>query len=408
MVLWVFWSYGIELWGIAPLLAFLSPEKRCGKTSLLSLLACLLDRALLTSNTSASAIFRVVEAARPTLIIDEMDSYMETDEALRGILNSGHTKTAAKVIRVQGEQLEVKEFSTWCPKILAAIGTLPDTIIDRSVVIRMKRRTPDESIEKLRWAGRAGAHLRGDLKRLAAQCKRWVMDHTEDLMAANPTLPDALNDRAADNWYPLLSIAIVLGNGWPDRATSAAHSLNGGNHIDSDSIKTQLLQDIRAIINDLEDSKSVWSQNLCDRLAVLEERPWGEWSKGKPMTQTQLARQLRPFGVLSRDIRLGNEVKKGYEIEALLEVFTRYISPCPEENDVSKRDNATKQPRNVDSSLFQGATGEECRGSENPQNASLGKDCSGVANQNKEIVRERMKSEAFVVVEEREVLDLDL
>jgi hypothetical protein len=385
VVLWIFWSYAFELWGIAPMLAFLSPEKRCGKTSLLSLLANLLDRALLASNVSAAAIFRVIESSKPTLIVDEMDTFTDADEALRGILNCGHTKAGAKVIRVQGESFVVKVFSTWCPKVLAAIGALPDTIVDRSIVIPMKRRLPGESIAKLRWAGRDGRTLHEDLRRLAGQCKRWVTDHADALTAATPGLPDTLNDRAADNWYPLFSIAAVLGGAWPERAAAAALLLSGGDLTESDSIRAQLLRDIQTVICDLADAGSVWSQDLVDRLVLLEERPWGEWRHGKPMSSSQLARQLRPFGVLSRDIKWGGQVKKGYLFCDLSDACARYLCPPPQENQVSNRYRATSLSGSGDSSLFQSATLGAGSGLENTRNPALGAESSAVADQNLEI-----------------------
>lgn len=390
VVLWVLWAYGFALWSIAPILAFLSPEKRCGKTSLLSLLARLLDRALLTSNTSAAAIFRVIEAMKPTLLVDEMDSFMEADEALRGILNSGHTKAAAKVIRVQGEQLEVKVFSTWCPKILAAIGTLPDTITDRAIVIHMKRRKAGESIEHLRWAGTGGTAFQSQLKRLAGGCKRWMTDHADALATATPGLPDALHDRAADNWHPLFSIASVLGGPWLDRATAAALALSGGDLAETDSIKAQLLRDIQTVIMDLAGAEGIWSQDLVDRLVSMEERPWSEWRNGKAMTTNQLARQLRPFGVFSKDVRRDDTVRKGYLTEHLEDAFSRYISSPNPENPISKRDTATTCSQSGEPSLFQSATEGACSVSKNAQNPAPAAQCSGVADQDTEIEAEEI------------------
>src|SRR5262249_56535922 len=88
--LWVVHTYLLDCFCISPRLAITSPEKGCGKTTLLDVLSCVVMRPLATANATASAIFRVVETQRPTLLIDEADTFLSESEELRGILNSGH------------------------------------------------------------------------------------------------------------------------------------------------------------------------------------------------------------------------------------------------------------------------------------------------------------------------------
>ena len=77
-----------------------SPEKRCGKTTLLSVLSELVSRPVVAANISSPAFFRVIEEARPTWLIDEADTWLQGNEMLRGILNSGYTRKTAFVVRV--------------------------------------------------------------------------------------------------------------------------------------------------------------------------------------------------------------------------------------------------------------------------------------------------------------------
>lgn len=165
--LWVVWSWLIDRFDIAPRLAVLSPEKRCGKTTLLEIIDCLVPRALLVSGITPSAIFRVIEAAKPTLLIDEADTFTEGNEELRGILNSGHTRTSATIVRTVGDSFEPRAFSTWCPMVLAAIGVLPGTVEDRSIVIPMQRKAPGESVLPFPRSGRRATALRAELNTLA-------------------------------------------------------------------------------------------------------------------------------------------------------------------------------------------------------------------------------------------------
>lgn len=381
VALWVVWSYSIDLFDIAPRLAVLSPEKRCGKTTLLEIVSCLAPRPLLVSGITPSAIFRTIEAAKPTLLIDEADTFTDGNEELRGILNSGHTRASACIIRTVGDNFEPWAFSTWCPMVLAAIGALPGTVEDRAIVIPMQRKAPGESVAPFPRSGTRAAALRAELHRLAQRIKRWTDDHASALAETEPVIPAELHDRAGDNWRPLLAIAEQIGGEWPERARKAAMGLSGAASTDGESIKVQLLGDIKAAFETKECDRFA-SQELCDELVAMEERPWSEWKKGKPISPAQLARLLKPFGVSSRNLKQPDDsVLKGYLLTDFEDAFTRYL-PSSTENPVSKRYPATSRSQSGDSSLFQSATAEAGSVSENARNPAPDAASSAVADQN--------------------------
>jgi hypothetical protein len=128
--LWTVHAHALEAAGASPLLTLTSPEKRCGKTTMLLLLARLVPRALLSSNISPASLFRIVERYSPTLLVDEADSFLRDNEELRGILNSGHTRDAAFVVRTVGDEHEPRRFSTWAPKAVALIGRLQSNVVN--------------------------------------------------------------------------------------------------------------------------------------------------------------------------------------------------------------------------------------------------------------------------------------
>ena len=113
VALWIAFTWLIDRVDVAPLLVITAPEKRCGKSQLLSLVGFLSFRPLPASNISSAAVFRVVEAHAPTLLLDEADTFMKENEELRGVVNSGHTRQSAFVIRTVGDEHEPKRFSTW-------------------------------------------------------------------------------------------------------------------------------------------------------------------------------------------------------------------------------------------------------------------------------------------------------
>ena len=228
IALWIIRAHCDDAFSISPRLAILSPVKRCGKTTLLEIIAKLLPRPLPTSNVTASVIFRVIEKLHPSLLIDEADSFMRENEELRGIVNSGHRRNSATVLRNVGDDHEPRSFSTWSPMVIAAIGTLPDTIEDRSIVMSMRRKQPGEKVQGIRWNSRHGETVTGHLQTVARALARWSFDHTHKLKDIDPAIPNGLHDRAADNWSPLLTIANAIGGPWIEQANAAAVALSTG------------------------------------------------------------------------------------------------------------------------------------------------------------------------------------
>jgi putative DNA primase/helicase len=283
--LWVLHAWTMDAGDISPLMMLVSPTKRCGKTTVLIVLYFLTPRSELASNITASALFRYIEDVRPTLLVDEADSFVRDNEELRGILNSGHTKAAANVIRNVDHR--PRRFSTWAPKAIATIGTLAETLEDRSVIVRLQRKAPGATVERLHRRDSA------EFAALRSQAARWAGDNFDKLSYRDPIMPE-LNDRAADNWQPLLAIADVAGGTWPEEARRAACLLSGEEQ--DGAIGVELLRDIRSAFGN---DDVIRSCDLVAKLTADPERPWTEWKHGRPLTQKQLAGLLAPFHIIS-------------------------------------------------------------------------------------------------------------
>lgn len=315
MALWVLHAWAIDAAYVSPFLMFTSPVMRCGKSTALALLYRTGPRTARASNITPSAIFRYIETYHPTLIIDEADTFARDDEAMRGILNSGHTRDTACVIRCEGEDNRPKEFSTWAPKVIAGIGKLAATLHDRSITIAMRRKMPSERVAKLR------AQDTDAFVMLRRKALRWTGDNLEQLKAARPKIPEVLNDRAADNWEPLLAIAELAGGEWPTLAQNAATALS--KDVDGDTIKTQLLVDIRTAFGNLE---QITTKALVEALIADESKPWGAFGKaGKPITGHAIARLLKDFGIRPGDIWIEGASARGYRRSALAEAWDLYV-----------------------------------------------------------------------------------
>lgn len=332
IALWIIHAYALAATFISPLLALVSPQRRCGKTTALDVVGALVPRKLPASNISPAALYRTVEMVQPTLLVDEGDTFLANNDDLRGILNAGHTRSTAIVIRTVGDDHEPRQFSTWCPKLIAMIGKLTDTLEDRSIVISMRRRAPGEKIERLRRD-----RIDRELEPLRSKAFRWAADHAKDLADAEPSVPEELNDRAQDNWRPLLAIADAIGGEWPKKAREAALALNGGSEDGDPSAAVQLLADIRQLFDERGDDQ-IPSDVIVSALNNLEDRPWPEWSKGRPLSKTAMANLLRPFGVRPRTIRYGSETPRGYRLADFTDAFSRYLPSQPQQPQQARND----------------------------------------------------------------------
>jgi putative DNA primase/helicase len=332
LALWVLHTWTFNAGEISPFMVLVSPVKRCGKTSVLILLYYLTPKSELASNISPTAIFRYIEETRPTLLIDEADSFVKDNEELRGILNSGHTKAAANVIRnveINGEH-KPRRYSTWAPKAVAAIGGLADTLEDRGIRVLLQRKPPGAKVERLR---------RRDNEWFAAlrnQAARWAADNFDRLGDPDPKVPEALNDRAADNWRLLLAIADLAGGDWPTRAREAACLLSG--EAPTDAMGIELLKDIRAAFGDDDEIRSA---DLITKLTADPERPWAEWKQGRPLSQKQLGSLLKPFCIISATVHPpGLAHGKGYRRGDFKEAWNVY---CPRQNTPFPQSEACKR-----------------------------------------------------------------
>jgi hypothetical protein len=327
ITLWIVNTYTFDLFEVSPYLALNSPLKRCGKTRTFKFIGALANRPLPASNTSNAVIYRVIEEHKPTLLMDEAETYVFKSEEIRGILNSGHTRNAAWVLRCAGADFEPARFSTWCPKAFAMIGQLPSTLEDRSIVIPMRRKGKEEVIEAI-----PQGRLEAWASEISSQIVRWVQEHEAELREAAPKRHSALHDRANDNWSPLFAIADLAGGKWPERARASAVALQTTSGSEGYDNTTQLLEDIRGILSEARFER-VSSEALAMRLGEMEDRPWAEWKGGRPITAAQLAQLLKPFKVGPKKMRISSykEPVRGYETAWFEPIFSAYLPPKVEQ-----------------------------------------------------------------------------
>lgn len=352
--LWAAVTHCLPAFECAPRLVMSSPQKRCGKTRSLEIIAGVSHSPLVTVNATVAAIFRSLnESHPPTLIIDEADTLFGTKRAaeqhedLRALLNAGHQR-GRPALRCVGPLQIPTEFSTFAMVAMAGIGMLPDTIRDRAININMRRRASGERVAQFR-SRRDGPVLDQLRQRLA----EWAGARIDELSAAEPEMP--VEDRAADTFEPLVAVADAAGGHWPATARAACQALvEAADEADQDrSHGVRLLADIKDIFTDHRVS-FLPSQQLVNGLRGIDESPWGDFE----LSRSKLSYRLNEFGIKTRHNAAGTA--RGYRLEDFKDAFCRYTrqipsepsesqvkngltSDVPEGSDISKRQTGSKR-----------------------------------------------------------------
>jgi hypothetical protein len=326
LAVWAVATYFYQEFEVFPYLHVTSPVKGCGKTQLGKALCSVAANPLLLSGVpSEASLFRTVDSGEYTIVMDEIEALRnrnnDRSQAVLSILNSGYKK-GAFVIRADGPRHETVRYATYCPKVLIGIGSIPDTVRDRSIVVPMRRKKAGDTVG--RWlekrAKKQSEPLRESLRAISQARRGEVLEVYENL----PELTE-LSDRDEEIWQPLFAVCAVLA---PDRLPElkkAALALSGSKaaaDVD-DSLSLRLLADIGDLLEGF--GENIPSAQLVTKLKDLPESPWGEL--GRELTANRLARMLRPFGVVSMSVRIGDKTPKGYRRGDLEEAISLYVGP---------------------------------------------------------------------------------
>nr|WP_100522116.1 DUF3631 domain-containing protein [Mycobacteroides abscessus] len=327
LVLWAVHTHFIAQLETTPRLACLSTEPGSGKTRVLEILDLLCHNPLLALDLSMSAFFRIVDDMQPSILLDEVDaiftgkSKSEATEDLRRVINNGY-RIGAVVQRVGGKNRDqVHEFRVFTPVAMAGLGNLPDTLMSRSVIIKMKRRAPGEKVEQFR-----DRLHRPVGRQIAERIAQWASE-VGDLQY--PELPEGVADRDADVWEPLLMVAAAAGGDWPQRAEKACLAFIADKPESSVSLGVRLLADIQKVWP--EGAPTMFTGNLLMALADMEDAPWADLY-GEGLRPRKLSKLLSDYGIKSKDVRVsGVGNAKGYRREDFWDAWQRYCPPVPDE-----------------------------------------------------------------------------
>ena len=314
--LWILSSYMINSFRIFPKLTLISPSKRCGKSTTMEVIQALCRDGLMTSNLSAATIYRLTVKYSPSLLIDEADTFLKSgDDSLIGIVNSGHSQASAMVLRCDGDKIEPKAFSTWMPMVLASIGRLASTIMDRSIVLNLRRKKRSEVVQRL------PADLLESCEEIRRKLLRWSLDYQQVVKHCPIEPPEIGNDRATDNWLALFSVAHQINSSWEVRCKNAYEELT---EILEPDLQEELLRDIQEFFHNNSETRTT-SQYLVDALISKPECVWAQMDNGKQLTPRTMSRILAPYKIKPKVLRFPTGTLRGYEAQQFEDSFDRYL-----------------------------------------------------------------------------------
>lgn len=336
LALWALATHVFECFDAFAYIAITSPTKRCGKTRLAEIMEFFCANGLRTVSATPAAIFRTIQMHRAkdetvTLIIDEAEVLGlkgERAEALREILNAGYKKGqyVLRCKRSEGdkENFEPQQFETYCPKIIVLIGNLNDTLADRCIPVRMRRRKQHEQVERL-FLSRAERLARGTRNRI----ERWAKAHKASVKRKYRGDLDFLEDREAELWLPIFAVCRVVAPERLDELKVTALGISRRKQTDEPAeLGVLLLRDIRDAFERGTTDRISTIALLC-ALSEFQESPWASWDHGRGIDARSLARLLRPFRIEPRNLRLEDQIVKGYMREDFDESWASYLSPAP-------------------------------------------------------------------------------
>lgn len=322
ITLWIVFTWFIDVVHFSPILNIKSPQKRCGKSTLLEFLEKLTYKSLLINNISPAAFFRIFDAYKPTMLIDEADTYLNNNdkEFFRSIINAGHKRGNCFIYRTDtsgNKSLTPIRFNVWGAKAIAGIGNLAPTIVDRSITIRLERKPVTTNIKKV-------IHTEEEVfNTIKAKINRFVLDNYSIVKASKPSMPEYLNDRVRDNWEPLFAIADVAGGNWSETIRKTAVSLSK-NYIENEDVEITLLKTIKDYFESNKTTK-VHSYQLISFIVEDETSVLSTFNHHRPITPAQIASILKVFDIFPKNIRIGNVNKKGYEYDSFINIFDAYL-----------------------------------------------------------------------------------
>jgi hypothetical protein len=313
LVMYAFFTYLTKNFHHAALLFLTSPVRRCGKSTLLQMCAYLFCNITNVKGITKASL-ETLASANGTPLIDEFDEVLRNNPGVIGVLNGG-IEAGAKVTLMSMDGTVITR-ETFGAKVLAGIGSLPPTLNDRSILVKMRRKHHTEQLVK--------PHERKEtLAFLKREIQQWCNANAAIVSSTYVAPIEVNNDRFRDNYDPLLRIAACISKKFETLVRAAA--IRMVNSQQEENIGGErLLADIKLIF-DTSKKNEIGTNELLSLLCKHDESVWRRYKVNSAITAIDLAKELGLFSISPVRIRSETQMR-GYKREQFREAFTRYVN----------------------------------------------------------------------------------
>jgi hypothetical protein len=354
---WILHAAAIRAFEITPRLIIRSVVKRSGKSRLISAIELVLPNASSEVNPKPASLIRAIDASggNEAILFDEVDLYFnpkagEDKSDVQAVLNSGFER-GRTVKRYDVTSRSIQALSVFAPVAFGSIDKLPDTLEDRGIVITIHRKLTTEIVSRF-----LRHKVKAETKALRERISVWArVDTLSGLRAAEPELPEDLDDRAADIWWPLFVICDHASAEYAERIRAAAKDITNARVDDDDSMAIKLLRGIWKVWPDDQTALAVSGERLTQLLNEDDELPFGGWKEGTGISTRSINQFLGKFGIKTKDVKVEGRSRKGFHVDQFRDPWMRYLGVRSATSD-RFRDHPATDPQ-PDSSSSSGNVG---------------------------------------------------
>ena len=262
MALWIIASYKKEFFDAVPYLQFIGPIE-CGKTRALKILGMLSFCAVNTSSISPSALCRLIEGYKTTVLVDqaEQEFSRKTPDGVKmyRIFMCGYSKGDKYIVASKEDEVSVVSRDVFGFKAVASTKVFDDAFASRSIQFRMRQRVP--KVKDIRDDTR---------KRAQAIRNKLLYYYLRQEPVQKVDIP--LTGRRRELYLPLLAVGHDFGIDWDDLKYYVKRDRQKLDEEQRNSTEGSVLQTIKKYYQGIDEQESIRTVEIALELDIKPNR----------------------------------------------------------------------------------------------------------------------------------------